>query len=183
MNRDGAAAGISRGSAAGISRAALALVVAVVAAALVLTSGAMRSGLVPSLSPGPGSSGADATGGVASLPPVPTVAPTIGFTPEPPEPTAIPALDGEYVGALGRSDVCPLLVQPDGVLELILPDGYRGRVRRDRLQIVGPGGTVLANEGDLLGLDGRVRNGGSFCMVGPQLHVSRIVEVVRRGSS
>jgi hypothetical protein len=39
---------------------------------------------------------------------------------------------------------------------------------------------VLASEGDLLGLDGAVREGGSLCMAGPQLHVSEIVEVVRR---
>ena len=41
-------------------------------------------------------------------------------------------------------------------------------------------GAVLASEGDLLGVDGRVREGGSVCMVGPQLHVSRIVDVLRR---
>lgn len=172
-----------RSSAAGISRAALAVVLAVLAAALVLTSGALRSGAVPIASGSPAVSSGESPRFSSTPPPVPTDAPTLDATSEPAEPTAIPELRGEYVGALGRFDVCPTLVQPDGVLELILPDGYRARVRRERMQIVGPSGAIVASEGDLLGLDGRVRSGGSFCMVGPQLHVSRFVEVVSRGAS
>lgn len=172
-----------RSSAAGISRAALALLLAVVAAAIVLTSGALRSGAGPTASGSPGASAGESPRFTSPPPPVPTEGPTSDATAAPPEPTAIPVLRGEYVGALGRFDVCPTLVQPDGVLELILPDGYRARVRRERMQIVGPDGGVVATEGDLLGLDGRVRSGGSFCMVGPQLHVARFVDVVSRGSS
>ena len=172
-----------RSATAGISRAALALVVAVVAAALVLTSGALRSGPGASGSPGTGSSPAAGSPSFASLPPVPTAAPTPAATPAPPEPTAVPNLRGEFVGALGQVESCPILYQRDGVLALILPEGYRSRLRGGKVQIVGPSGAIVATEGDLLGLDGRVRNGGSFCMVGPQLHVSRIVEVASRGSS
>lgn len=172
-------------SAAGVSRAGLALVGAVLAAALVLTSGALRSGPSTSASASTGASGlpgGSATGSaLASLPPIATDAATIPASPAPPEPTALPDLRGDYVGALGQVDSCPILYQRDGVLGLVLPDGYRSRIRSGQVQIVGPGGAVVAQEGDLLGLDGRVREGGSFCMAGPQLHVTRIREVAARG--
>lgn len=170
-----------RSKQAGVSRAALLLVGAVVAAVLVLAAGALRSGMSPSASSSAGPSGARASLGFATLPATPTVDPTIEATPAPPEPTAIPDLRGEFVGALGLVEICPILYHRDGVLELILPDAYRSRIRDGRIQILDAGGTVLASEGDLLGVDGRVRQRGSVCMVGPQLHVSRIVDVLRRG--
>ena len=165
---------------AGVSRAAVLIVGAVVAAVLVLAAGALRSGPSASASQSAGSSDAPRSFGFASLPPTPTVAPTIDGTPVPPEPTAIPDLRGEFVGALGLVELCPILYHRDGVFELILPDAYGSRIRNDRIQILDADGEVLASEGDLLGIDGRVREGGSVCMVGPQLHVARIVEVLRR---
>jgi hypothetical protein len=171
-----------RSGGAGVSRAALLMVGAVVAAVLVLAAGALRSGPSPSASPSAVPSGPLESFGFATLPATPTVAPTIDGTPAPPEPTAIPDLRGEFVGALGLVERCPILYLRDGVFELILPDVYRSRIREGRIQILGEDGTVLASEGDLLGIDGRVREGGSVCMVGPQLHVSKIVEVLRRES-
>jgi hypothetical protein len=153
---------------------------AVVAAVLVLAAGALRSGPSASASPSAGSSGALGSLGFASLPAAPTVAPTIASTPTPPEPTAIPDLRGEFVGALGHVEMCPILYHRDGVFELILPDAYGSRIRDGRIQILEDDGTVLASEGDLLGIVGKVREGGSVCMAGPQLHVSRIVQVVPR---
>ena len=165
---------------AGVSRAALLIVGAVVAAVIVLAAGALRSGPSASASPSAGSSGADASFGFASLPVTPTVAPTIESTPAPPEPTAIPDLRGEFVGALGLVEMCPILYHRDGIFELILPATYQSRIRAGRIQILGANGAVLASEGDLLGVNGTVREGGSVCMAGPQLHVSRIVDVVPR---
>jgi hypothetical protein len=166
---------------AGVSRAALLMVGAVVAAVLVLAAGALRSGPSPSASPSAGSSIALGSLGFATLPVTPTAAAaTIDSASAPPEPTAIPDLRGEFVGALGLVETCPILYHREGVFELILPDAYRSRIRAGRIQILDAGGAVLASEGDLLGVDGLVREGGSFCMVGPQLHVSKIVEVLRR---
>lgn len=119
---------------------------------------------------------------MATLPGTPTVAPTIESTPSPPAPTAIPDLRGEFVGALGLVEMCPILYLRDGVFELILPDTHRSRIRDGRIQILDARGEILASEGDLLGVDGRVRAGGSVCMVGPQLHVSKIVEVLHRNA-
>ena len=59
-------------------------------------------------------------------------------------------------------------------------NAYRTRFRGEAMHIVAPDGRVVAAEGDLVGVNGTVRDGGSFCMSGPQLHVSRIVDVVRR---
>jgi hypothetical protein len=165
---------------AGVSRAALLIVGAVVAAVVVLAAGALRSGPGASASPSAGSSGALGSLGFASLPATQTVAPTIETTPAPPEPTAIPDLRGEFVGALGLVELCPILYQQDGVFELILPGAYRSRIHDGRIQILNAVGAVLAAEGDLLGIDGRVREGGSVCMAGPQLHVSKIVDILRR---
>jgi hypothetical protein len=164
---------------AGVGRPALLIAGAVVAAVLVLAAGALRSGPGASASPPAGSSGALESLDLASLP-APTVAPTIDSTAAPPEATAIPSLRGEFVGALGVVETCPILYHRDGVFELILSDPYRSRVRGDGIQILDGDRVVLASEGDLLGLDGAVREGGSLCMAGPQLHVSEIVEVVRR---
>jgi hypothetical protein len=146
---------------------------------LVLAAGALRSGPGPSASASTGPS--DALGSLgASLPAVPTVAPTTLDTPEPPEPTAIPDLDGEFVGALGLVETCPVIYQREGVLELILPDRYSSRIRDGHVQILSTNRFVIAEEGDLLGINGTVREGGSVCMVGPQLHVSRIVDILPR---
>ena len=169
-----------RSGQAGVSRAALLIGGAVVSAVFVLAAGALRSGPSPSASPSTASSDAIGTPGFETLPVTPTVAPTIDSTPAPPEPTAIPDLRGQFVGALGLVELCPILYLRDGVFELILPDAYRSRVRDGRIQIQDADGAVIASEGDLLGVDGRVREGGSVCMVGPQLHVSRIVDVLRR---
>ena len=169
-----------RSGQAGASRAALLVVGAVAAAVLVLAAGALRSGTSPSASPSAGSSADLGSLGLPTLPATPTAAPSIDTTPAPQEPTAIPDLRGEFVGALGLVEMCPILYQRDGVFELILPDAYRSRIRDGRIQILDAGGSVLATEGDLLGIDGKVREGGSVCMVGPQLHVSRIVDVLRR---
>jgi hypothetical protein len=166
---------------AGASRAALLIGGAVVAAVLVLVAGALRSGTSPAASAFPGSSGAPGSLGFASLPATQTAAPSIETTLAPPEPTAIPNLRGEFVGALGLVELCPILYHRDGVFELILPDAYRSPIRNGRIRILTPDGSVLAVEGDLLGVNGTVREGGSVCMAGPQLHVSRIVEVVPRG--
>jgi hypothetical protein len=167
------------GRAAGVSRAALLLAGAVVAATLVLVAGALRSGATQSPAPSTASSGLGSLG-TASLPPVPTPASTVTTTPEPPEPTEISGLRGEFVGPLGHVETCPILYERDGVLELVLPDGYRSRVRGGAIEIAAPGGAIVATEGDLLGLNGRVREGGSLCMSGPQLHVSKIVDVLPR---
>jgi hypothetical protein len=65
---------------------------------------------------------------------------------------------------------------------LVLPDGFAVRRRDGRAVILGPAGAPIAGEGDLVGINGEVRRGiGPYCMVGPQLHVTRIVEVVARG--
>ena len=165
---------------AGASRAALLIPGAVVAVVLVLAAGALRSGMSPSASPSAGSSVALGSLGFATLPATPTMTPTVDSTPALPEPTAIPDLRGEFVGALGLVEMCPILYLRDGVFELILPDAYRSRIRDGRIQILDANGGVLASEGDLLGVDGKVREGGSVCMVGPQLHVAKIVEVLRR---
>lgn len=117
---------------------------------------------------------------LGSLPPLPSAVPSDPSTPAPPEPTAIPDLRGEFVGALGLVETCPVLYLRDGVSELILPDRYSSRVRDGRVQILSTNQVVIASEGDLLGIDGTVREGGSVCMVGPQLHVSKIVEVLPR---
>ena len=114
------------------------------------------------------------------MPPLPSVVPSEPSTPAPPEPTAIPDLDGEFVGALGLVELCPVIYQRDGILELILPDRYTSRVRNGRVQILSANRVVIADEGDLLGIDGTVREGGSVCMAGPQLHVARIVDVLPR---
>ena len=165
---------------AGVSRATLLIPGAVIAAALVLAAGALRSSISPASSPSPGTSGALGSLGFASMPTTPTEAPTLETTPAPPDPTAIPDLRGEFVGALGLVELCPILYHRDGVFELILPDAYRSRIRDGRIQILEADDEVLAAEGDLLGIDGRVREGGSVCMAGPQLHVSRIVDILRR---
>ena len=165
---------------AGASRAALLIPGAVVAVALVLAAGALRSGMGPSASPSAGSSVVLGSLGFATLPATPTITPTMDSTPAPPEPTAIPDLRGEFVGALGLVESCPILYLRSGLIELILPDGYRSRIRGGRVQILTARGGVVASEGDLLGIDGRVREGASVCMAGPQLHVSRIVDVVPR---
>jgi hypothetical protein len=164
----------------GVGRATLLVVGAIAAVIVVLVAGALRSGPGHTSSASPGVTGGAGSLDLGTLPPLRTVAPSHPSTPAPPEPTAIPDLRGEYVGALGLFDVCPILYVPEGVLELILPTGYRGRVRDGRVQILDANGAVLASEGDVLGIDGKVREGGSFCMVGPQLHVSKIVEVLPR---
>jgi len=156
------------------------MVGAVVAAIVVLGSAALKSGPSASASPSAGSSGALGSLGLPSLPATPTVAPTIEGTPEPPDPTAIPDLRGDFVGALGLVELCPILSMRDGGFELVLPDRYQSRVRNGHVQIMSADGSVIAAEGDLLGIDGTVREGGSICMVGPQLHVSRIADVLRR---
>lgn len=179
MARDALIAGGGSGQ-AGASRAALLIAGAVIAAVLVLAAGALRSGPVASAPPATGTSGAVGSLGVASLPPVPTAAPPDQDSPSPPDSTAIPGPRGEYVGALGLVETCPVLYLRSGLMELILPDAYRSRVRGGQVQLLEAGGAVLAFEGDLLGIDGRVREGGSRCMAGPQLHVSEIVEVVHR---
>ena len=165
---------------AGASRAALLIVGAVVAAVLVLAAGALRSGPSPFASPSPGSAGALGSLGFATLPATPTVAPTIDSTPAPPEPTPVPSLSGEYVGGLAFDGTCMLLAVRGQVYELVLPDGFRLRERNGRAVIVDSDRAVVAAEGDLVGLNGDVGGGGSFCMVGPRLHVSKIVEVVPR---
>jgi hypothetical protein len=167
----------------GASRAGLALGGAVIAAVLVLAGGALRSGGSPSPSASAGSGLGGGTETLGSLPPVTTPEPSIASSPAPPEATAIPGLRGQFVGALGVIEACPILYHRDGVFELILPDGYSSRIRRGRVEIVDAGGRVRASEGDLLGLNGNVREGGSFCMAGPQLHVSKIVEVVPRANA
>jgi hypothetical protein len=153
---------------------------AVAAAVLVLVAGALRSGQSPAASASAGSSDALRSLGFASLPATPTVVPTIESSPAPPEPTALPNLRGDFVGALGLVETCPILYHRDGVFELILSDAYRSRIRNGRIRIVVPDGALVASEGDLLGVNGTVREGGSLCMAGPQLHVSRIVDVVPR---
>jgi len=165
-----------RRSQAGFSRAALALVVAVVAAAVVLVGGAMRSSLAPSPAPSASDPGSFE---LPSLPPTPTLAPSIEATPAPPEPTAV-ALRGEFVGPLGHVESCPILYERDGALELALPDGYRSRIRAGAVELVNPRGTVIASEGDLIGVNGKVRDGGSSCLVGTRLRVTKIVEVRHR---
>lgn len=160
----------------GLGRAALILAGAVIAAALVLAGGALRSGLSPSPRPSAAPSGPDSLGS-ASLPPIPTSEPSLASPPATPEPTEPPGLRGEFVGPLGHVESCPILYEREGVLELVLPDGYRSRIRGDAVQILGPGGAVVASEGDLIGVNGRVGGGGSFCLVGSRLHVSKIVEV------
>lgn len=167
--------------AAGVGRAALLVAAAIAAAIIVLVSGALRSGPNPSASasPGPTTAGAGSLG-LGTLPPVASPVPSDPSTPATPEPTAIPDLRGEFVGALGLVETCPVLFLRDGVFELILPDRYASRIRDGRVHILDSNQQVMASEGDLLGINGTVREGGSVCMVGPQLHVSRIVEVVRR---
>jgi hypothetical protein len=164
---------------AGVSRGAMLIPGAVVAAILVLAAGALRSGPSPSAS-----ASAQASGGLpslgATLPAPPTSAPTLPTAPQPPEATAIPNLRGEFVGALGLVETCPILYHRNGVIELILPDAYRSRIRNGQVHLLDANRRVIASEGDLLGIDGKVREGGSFCMVGPQLHVSKVVEVVHR---
>ena len=169
-----------RSAEAGVSRAPLLILGAVVAAVLVLAAGALRSGPATSASPSAGSTGVVGSLGFASLPATPSVEPTLESTPAPPEPTAIPEVRGEFVGALGLIELCPILYQRNGVIELILPDAYRSRIRDGQIQILDTDGSVVASEGDLLGVNGTVREGGSVCMAGPQLHVSRIVDVVPR---
>ena len=168
-----------RSRAAGVGRTPLLVTGAIAAAIIVLVSGALRSGPGASASASPGVTGA-ASLDLGTLPPVPSVVPSDPGTPAPPEPTAIPDLRGEFVGALGLVEACPVLFLRDGVFELILPDRYSSRIRDGRVHILSTNRFVIASEGDLLGINGTVREGGSVCMAGPQLHVSRIVEVVRR---
>lgn len=92
----------------------------------------------------------------------------------------MPSLRGEYVGGLGFYSVCMLLFVRGESYELVLPDGFRIRERGGRAVIVDDRRMVVAGEGDLVGLNGKVGGGGSFCMVGPRLHVSKIVDVVAR---
>jgi hypothetical protein len=169
-----------RRSQAGISRAALTLAVAVIAAALVLVGGAIRSS--PNHSPLPSAAASEpASIGSLSLPPTPTLAPTIATTPAP-EPTAIADLRGEFVGPLGHVESCPILYERDGALELALPDGYGSRIHGGAVEIVDPGGAVIASEGDLIGVNGKVGGSGSTCLVGTRLRVSKFVEVRHRGA-
>src|SRR5215212_6000031 len=122
---------------------------AVVAAVVVLLMGALRSGLPATpvapltASAPPGSSG------LRSLPVTQTVAPTSASTPAPPDPTAISDLRGEFVGPLGHVESCPILYEREGVLELVLPDGYRSRMRSGAIEIVRADGSVVAAEGQL----------------------------------
>jgi hypothetical protein len=169
---------------AGVGRATLLGAGAIAAAIIVLVGGALKSGPNPagSASPSPGVTSGTGSLEPGTLPPPPSLVPSDPSTPAPPDPTAIPDLDGEFVGALGLVETCPVIYQRDGVLELILPDRYSSRIRDGHVQILSTNRLVIADEGDLLGIDGTVREGGSVCMVGPQLHVSRIVEVLRRDS-
>ena len=167
-----------RGPAAGVSRAALILAAAVIAAGLVLAGGALRSGPGPSPAPSPEASDLE-TLGTASLPPVSTPTPTTVTTPAPPEPT-VGEVRGEFVGGLGHVDSCPILYGRDGVFELVLADGYRSRIRAGRVQLLDSTGAIVAAEGDLIGVNGKVGGGGSSCLVGSRLHVTKIVEVRHR---
>jgi hypothetical protein len=165
---------------AGVGRATLLVATAIAAAIIVLVSGALRSGPNPSASASPGVTADGGSLDLGTLPPVSSAVPSEPSTPAPPEPTAIPDLRGEFVGALGLVETCPVLFLRDGVFELILPDRYGSRIRDGRVQILSTNRFVIASEGDLLGINGTVREGGSVCMAGPQLHVSRIVEVLSR---
>jgi hypothetical protein len=165
---------------AGVSRAALLIAGSVVAAVLVLAAGALRSGPGPSASASSGPSGGFGSLGVSSLPASPTIAPTIETTPEPPELTPVPSLRGEYVGGLGFYSVCMLLFVRGESYELVLPDGYRLRQRDGRAVILDRDRMVIAGEGDIVGLNGEIGGGGSICMVGPTLHVTKFVDVLPR---
>ena len=159
---------------AGMSRAALLLALAVVAAVLVLAAGAMRS--APRPSPRPSDSGLESSGAV-SFPPVPPAEPSVASTPAGPEPTEITGLRGDFVGPLGHVESCAILYERDGALELVLPDGYRSRIRGGAVEILDPAGAPVAAEGDLIGVNGKVGGGGSACLAGPRLRVTKIVEV------
>jgi hypothetical protein len=152
---------------------------AVLAAALVLVAGALRSTTAPSPVP----SSPQGTQSPPSVPAPPTLEPTVAVTNAPPEATAIPDLRGDFVGALGLVERCPVIYLRRGLLELVLPDRYRARVRDGQVRILDGSGRVVASEGDLLGVNGEVREGGASCMTGPRLHVSRIVEVLPREGS
>ena len=169
-----------RARAAGVGRATLLVAGAIAAAVLVLVAGALRSGPNASPSASAAASGNAGSLDLGTLPPVPSAVPSDPGTPAPPEVTAIPDLRGEFVGALGLVETCPVLFLREGVFELILPDRYTSRIRDGKVHILSTTRFEIAAEGDLLGINGEVREGGSVCMVGPQLHVSRIVEVVRR---
>jgi hypothetical protein len=84
------------------------------------------------------------------------------------------------VGGLAFYDVCMLLAVRGQVYELSLPDEYRLRTRQGRAVIVDEDRTLIAGEGDIVGLNGEIGGGGSFCLVGPKLHVTKIVDVLSR---
>jgi hypothetical protein len=158
----------------------LLIVGAVVAVVLVLVAGALRSDPSPPPLESAGSSSGPSNLGLVSLPPDPSAAPSVDSSASPAEPTPVPSLRGEYVGGLGFYSVCMLLFVRGESYELVLPDGFRIRKRGGRAVIVDDRRMVVAGEGDLVGLNGKVGGRGSFCIVGPRLHVSKIVDVVAR---
>jgi hypothetical protein len=48
------------------------------------------------------------------------------------------------------------------------------------MRLLDRAGNVIARDGDRVAVTGRVEDGGTFCMLGRQLHVSSIVDVERR---
>lgn len=94
-----------------------------------------------------------------------------------PSATATAALRGEYVGTLTFYLVCPLITVGNETFELLLPPGYRARGGEGDLRLLDRDRNVVARYGDRLRINGKVVEGGSFCMVGRQLEASRIAEV------
>ncbi|MCI0345711.1 MAG: hypothetical protein L0221_09755, partial [Chloroflexi bacterium] len=154
------------------------IVGAALASALLIGTGALRSSQAPGATDAPPTVGTTS----ASTPPPATVTvpPADASTPAPPPETPVRSLHGEFVGGLGFSSGCMLLFVRGESYEMILPNGYRLRERDGRAVILDADRSVVAGEGDIVGVDGEVRPGGSFCIVGPQLHVAAIVDVLRR---
>jgi hypothetical protein len=94
-----------------------------------------------------------------------------------PQPTAIVSLETDFAGVLRVWQTCLLLDTQAETYELLLPDGYWQKVRGGRLHILNQAGDDVGVEGERVGVDGEAGEGGSFCMLGPQIEATRIMPI------
>ncbi len=106
--------------------------------------------------------------------------PTPTFRLATPKPSAPPQLGGsELRGTLGFDDIeggCAYLLADDGTrYEVIYPEGWD--LQRAPLQLVSPGGDVVARAGDELTVRGREAGDmASICQIGPIFRATEVVE-------
>jgi hypothetical protein len=117
-------------------------------------------------------------GACASVPDASSNAtPRVSPVPSEPHPSAIPSPETDRVGVLRVWQLCLLLDTETEDYELLLPGGYRQETRDGRVHILNRQGVVIGVEGERIGVDGETGEGGSFCMLGPQMEATRIVPI------